>query len=47
MSTDVAESITLSQAGALISTMAHEQSLLLLSAPGVGKSDLINQTAAA
>jgi hypothetical protein len=44
---DVAESITLSQAGALIATMAHEQSLLLLSAPGVGKSDLINQTAAA
>lgn len=47
MSADVAESITLLQAGALISTMAHEQSLLLLSAPGVGKSDLINQTAAA
>lgn len=45
--TAVTESITLSQAGALISTMAHEQSLLLLSAPGVGKSDLIAQTAAA
>jgi hypothetical protein len=41
------ESITLSQAGALISTLAHDQSLLLLSAPGVGKSDLIAQTAAA
>lgn len=41
------ESITLSQAGALIAAMAHEQSLLLLSAPGVGKSDLINQTAGA
>ena len=40
-----AETITLSQAGALISTMAHEESLLLLSAPGVGKSDLIAQTA--
>jgi hypothetical protein len=37
----------LSQAGALIEAMAHEQSLLLLSAPGVGKSDLIGQTAAA
>jgi MoxR-like ATPase len=46
-SVDVTESITLSQAGALISAMAHEQSLLLLSAPGVGKSDLIGQTAAA
>lgn len=44
---DTAETITLSQAGALISAMAHEQSLLLLSAPGVGKSDLINQTATA
>jgi MoxR-like ATPase len=44
---DVTESVTLSQAGALISTVAHEQSLLLLSAPGVGKSDLIAQTAAA
>lgn len=41
------ESITLSQAGALISAMAHEQSLLLLSAPGVGKSDLIFSTARA
>ena len=43
---DVTATITLSQAGALISAMAHEQSLLLLSAPGVGKSDLISQTAA-
>lgn len=41
------ESITLSQAGALIAAMAHQQSLLLLSAPGVGKSDLIRQAAAA
>jgi MoxR-like ATPase len=47
VTSNAAESITLSQAGALIATMAHEQSLLLLSAPGVGKSDLINQTAAA
>jgi AAA domain (dynein-related subfamily) len=44
---DVTESITLSQAGALIAATAHEQSLLLLSAPGVGKSDLIGQTATA
>ncbi len=41
------ESLTLSQAGTLITALAHEQSLLLLSAPGVGKSDLIAQTAAA
>ena len=46
-SVDVTEPITLSQAGALISAMAHEQSLLLLSAPGVGKSDLIGQIAGA
>jgi len=44
---DVNETVTLSQAGALISATAHEQSLLLLSAPGVGKSDLISQTAGA
>ena len=41
------ESVTLSQAAALISAMAQEQSLLLLSPPGVGKSDLIVQTAQA
>lgn len=39
------ETITLSQAGALIAAMAHEQSLLLLSPPGVGKSDLVAQAA--
>jgi hypothetical protein len=44
---EVTETVTLSQAGALISATAHEQSLLLLSAPGVGKSDLIAQIAAA
>src|SRR6476659_6564051 len=41
-----AETITLSQAGALIGALAHEQSLLLLSPPGVGKSDLVAQAAA-
>jgi hypothetical protein len=39
------ETITLSQAKALIRAMAHDQSLLLLSAPGVGKSDLVMQAA--
>lgn len=40
------ETITLSQAGALIRALAHDQSLLLLSPPGVGKSDLVAQMAA-
>lgn len=44
---DTVETITLAQAGTLTSTMAHQQSLLLLSPPGVGKSDLVSQTAAA
>lgn len=39
--------ITLSQAKALLASMAHRQSLLLLSAPGVGKSDIVHQAAAA
>ncbi len=39
------ETVTLSQAKALINCMAHEQSILLLSAPGVGKSDTVNQAA--
>ncbi len=38
--------VTLSQARALIRCMAHEQSLLLLSPPGVGKSDTVGQAAA-
>jgi hypothetical protein len=41
------ETITLSQAKALIRCLAHDQSLLLLSAPGVGKSDTVVQAAAA
>src|SRR6266498_4819734 len=39
------ETITLSRAKALIRALAHDQSLLLLSAPGVGKSDLVFQAA--
>jgi MoxR-like ATPase len=40
------ETVTLSQARALIHCLAHEQSLLLLSPPGVGKSDVVRQAAA-
>src|SRR5262245_65548371 len=40
------ETITLRQAKSLIRCMAHEQSLLLVSAPGVGKSDTVAQAAA-
>lgn len=42
----VDESVTLSQAKSLIKSLAHEQSLLLLSPPGVGKSDIVAQAAA-
>src|SRR5438067_10219378 len=41
------ETVTLSQAKELIRCLAHEQSLLLLSPPGVGKSDVVRQAAAA
>jgi hypothetical protein len=37
--------LTLSQSKALIKALAHDQSLLLLSAPGVGKSDIVRQAA--
>ena len=40
------ETVTLTQAKALIQCLAHEQSLLLLSPPGVGKSDVVRQAAA-
>jgi hypothetical protein len=40
------ESVTLGQAKSLIRALAHNQSLLLLSAPGVGKSDTVMQAAA-
>ncbi len=39
-------SLTLSQAKSLIKALAREQSLLLLSPPGVGKSDIVRQAAA-
>ena len=39
------ETITLQRAKKLIQCMAHEQSLLLLSPPGVGKSDIVYQAA--
>src|SRR5260370_8437315 len=41
------ETVTLREAKALISAMAHEQSILLLSAPGLGKSQIVQQAAAA
>jgi MoxR-like ATPase len=40
------ETISLSQARAIIKSMATQQSLLLLSPPGVGKSDTVRQAAA-
>ncbi len=40
------ESVTLSQAKALIQAMAHEQSFLLLAPPGVGKSAIVAEAAA-
>jgi MoxR-like ATPase len=40
------ESITLRQAKKLVQCMAHEQSFLLLSPPGVGKSEMVYQAAA-
>ncbi len=40
------ETITLRQAKTLITCMAHEQSFLLLSPPGVGKSEMVYQAAA-
>lgn len=40
------ETVTLGQAKELIRCLAHEQSLLLLAPPGVGKSDVVRQAAA-
>ncbi len=40
------EAITLGQAKKLVQCMAHEQSFLFLSPPGVGKSDMVTQAAA-
>jgi hypothetical protein len=44
--TPLAETITLNQAKSLIKCLAHDQSLLFLSPPGVGKSDTVVQAAA-
>src|SRR6516165_1590729 len=41
------ETVTLSEAKSLITAMAHAQSILLLSAPGLGKSHIVQQAAAA
>lgn len=40
------ETVTLAQAKSLIKALARDQSLLLLSPPGVGKSDTVRQAAA-
>jgi hypothetical protein len=39
-------SLTLAEAKALIQCLAHEESLLLVAPPGVGKSDIVRQAAA-
>src|SRR5439155_1722884 len=43
----ITETVTLSQARDLIRCLSHEQSVLLLSPPGVGKSDVVRQAAEA
>src|SRR4029078_5678963 len=43
----ITETGTLSQAKELIRCLSHEQSVLLLSPPGVGKSDVVRQGAEA
>jgi AAA domain (dynein-related subfamily) len=40
------ETVSLGEAKALIQALAHEQSILLLSPPGLGKSDIVRQAAA-
>src|SRR5207253_7852220 len=40
------ETVTLQQAKDIIRCMAHQHSILLLSGPGVGKSDCVYQAAA-
>jgi hypothetical protein len=42
---DDGEGVTLHQAKTLVRCMAHEQSFLLLSPPGLGKSDMVYQAA--
>jgi hypothetical protein len=46
LSNPLEETITLRQAKTLIACMAHQQSFLLLSPPGVGKSEMVYQAAA-
>lgn len=46
MAESIEETVTLSQAKALIKALAAEESVLLLSPPGVGKSDVVAQAAA-
>jgi hypothetical protein len=46
MSEPIEETVTLSQAKELIKCLAADESVLLLSAPGVGKSDTVAQAAA-
>src|SRR5262249_60530352 len=41
------ETVTLKEAKEIIRCMAHQHSILLLSGPGVGKSDIVYQAAAA
>ena len=41
------ETVTLGQAKEIILCMAHQHSILMLSGPGVGKSDVVYQSAAA
>ncbi|WP_246523059.1 DNA-directed RNA polymerase subunit alpha C-terminal domain-containing protein [Gemmata palustris] len=43
----ITETVTLSQARDLIGCLSHEQSVLLLAPPGVGKSDVVHQAARA
>ena len=47
MSDMLTETVTLGEARTLIGTLAHEQSILLLSPPGIGKSDVVRQAAEA
>lgn len=42
---DAGRTITLARAKSLIRAMAHEQSLLLLAPPGIGKSDIVFEAA--
>ena len=46
MEANLIPTVTISEAKSIISSMAHRQSILLLSAPGVGKSDAVRQAAA-